>query len=133
MSDIPLEYFLPLPQANSDGEIVDIRHLPGETAHALHALQISDEQLKAIGEKHLKHMRLLHEQVLERYNRAKQKVQIRVRKARSRQADYPDNLERHGFGGSCSTRIWRDSFPTKRSFAGSTVLPADGSNALSAP
>ncbi len=93
-SKIPLEYFLPLLKANSDGEIVGERKLSGETAHALHALQISDEQLKAIREKHLKNMRLLHEQVLERYNRVKQKVQIRVRKARSRQADYPDNLEK---------------------------------------
>jgi len=94
MSDIPLEYFLPLPQANTEGDIVDIRHLPVETAQTLHAFRISDEQLEQLRAQHLEHMCLLHEQVLERYNRAKKKVQIRVRKARSRQAKYPDNLER---------------------------------------
>lgn len=45
MSDLPLEFYMQLPQANAHGEIVDPRHLPEETAHALFALQISDEQL----------------------------------------------------------------------------------------
>jgi len=93
-SKIPLEYFLPLLKANSDGEIVGARKLPTQTAHALHALQISEEQLKELQVQHLEHMRLLHEHKFKDDQLTKKKSQTRVRKARSRQADYPDNLEK---------------------------------------
>ena len=94
MADLPLEYFLPLPQTNTDGEIIGERTLSPEIAQALDALRISEELLAELRARHLQGLRLQHKELLTRYKRTKNKVQACLRKARSRQTVYPDNVEK---------------------------------------